>query len=462
AQPGGAEDSRLVALAERLGGVLLSEIYDDVTLDDAPYFSALYGPARHGIVVQDLSAVRELLPELVDDCPEDLYLIEGDPQSFDDSVFETQELEGAVVVQISERQLRYSRFPAVPLFGRAARESRLETLRAEREELAERYATLSFDVQKLQRLHQAFSRFVGEHLAVAFESDPEEEIRLLNQQRSDIERELAQADAIEKQLRTSQEQLREQLNLLNRLVPLTALLADEDLIDRTEVLREELDAALEAQRYIQQYGAQLQQLEPLLSVLQNDPQQQDSLQADYQLAQNQQREAKQKLFALSEVVQRRAYFAYADSVGMAGESSGLTEKLREQLAHAEAERSRQRDRLRQLQSQHSQYHQVFASLRSSHDAKRDMLAELEQEMQDIGVRADADAEARARSRRDELHAQLSNNRQRCSQLEKQIATLEAEMDGQQKRLRKLEREYLSLRQQVVQAKAEWCAVLRLA
>nr|WP_279162073.1 chromosome partition protein MukB [Plesiomonas shigelloides] len=462
AQPGGAEDSRLVALAERLGGVLLSEIYDDVTLDDAPYFSALYGPARHGIVVQDLSAVRELLPELVDDCPEDLYLIEGDPQSFDDSVFETQELEGAVVVQISERQLRYSRFPAVPLFGRAARESRLETLRAEREELAERYATLSFDVQKLQRLHQAFSRFVGEHLAVAFESDPEEEIRLLNQQRSDIERELAQADAIEKQLRTSQEQLREQLNLLNRLVPLTALLADEDLIDRTEVLREELDAALEAQRYIQQYGAQLQQLEPLLSVLQNDPQQQDSLQADYQQAQNQQREAKQKLFALSEVVQRRAYFAYADSVGMAGESSGLTEKLREQLAHAEAERSRQRDRLRQLQSQHSQYHQVFASLRSSHDAKRDMLAELEQEMQDIGVRADADAEARARSRRDELHAQLSNNRQRCSQLEKQIATLEAEMDGQQKRLRKLEREYLSLRQQVVQAKAEWCAVLRLA
>ncbi|MGL4458610.1 MAG: chromosome partition protein MukB, partial [Plesiomonas shigelloides] len=293
-------------------------------------------------------------------------------------------------------------------------------------------------------------------------SDPEEEIRLLNQQRSDIERELAQADAIEKQLRTSQEQLREQLNLLNRLVPLTALLADEDLIDRTEVLREELDAALEAQRYIQQYGAQLQQLEPLLSVLQNDPQQQDSLQADYQQAQNQQREAKQKLFALSEVVQRRAYFAYADSVGMAGESSGLTEKLREQLAHAEAERSRQRDRLRQLQSQHSQYHQVFASLRSSHDAKRDMLAELEQEMQDIGVRADANAEARARSRRDELHAQLSNNRQRCSQLEKQIATLEAEMDGQQKRLRKLEREYLSLRQQVVQAKAEWCAVLRLA
>ncbi|MCE1915242.1 hypothetical protein LWT70_25285, partial [Enterobacter hormaechei] len=50
-QPSGAEDSRMIALAERFGGVLLSEIYDDITIDDAPYFSALYGPARHGIVV---------------------------------------------------------------------------------------------------------------------------------------------------------------------------------------------------------------------------------------------------------------------------------------------------------------------------------------------------------------------------------------------------------------------------
>lgn len=49
-QPGGAEDARLNTLAERFGGVLLSEIYDDVGLDDAPYFSsALYGPSRNAI-----------------------------------------------------------------------------------------------------------------------------------------------------------------------------------------------------------------------------------------------------------------------------------------------------------------------------------------------------------------------------------------------------------------------------
>ena len=91
-QPGGSEDPRLNALAERFGGVLLSEIYDDVGLDDAPYFSALYGPSRNAIVVPDLSLISDQLAGL-EDCPEDLYLIEGDPQSFDDSVFSVDELE---------------------------------------------------------------------------------------------------------------------------------------------------------------------------------------------------------------------------------------------------------------------------------------------------------------------------------------------------------------------------------
>lgn len=115
-QPGGSEDPRLNALAERFGGVLLSEIYDDVGLDDAPYFSALYGPSRNAIVVPDLSLISEQLAGL-EDCPEDLYLIEGDPQSFDDSVFSVDELEKAVVVKIADRQWRYSRFPELPLFA---------------------------------------------------------------------------------------------------------------------------------------------------------------------------------------------------------------------------------------------------------------------------------------------------------------------------------------------------------
>jgi chromosome partition protein MukB len=459
-QPSGAEDSRMIALAERFGGVLLSEIYDDVTIDDAPYFSALYGPARHAIVVPDLSGIRDQL-EGLDDCPEDLYLIEGDPQSFDDSVFAVEEMSGAVLVKSGERQWRYSHFPQVPLFGRAARENRLETLNKERETLSERYANLSFDVQKIQRVHQAFSRFIGSHLAVAFDADPEVDIRTLNGRRGELERALNAHESSNQQQRQQYEQAKDAYSMLNKLQPRVGLLCDETLVDRVEELREELEEAQESARFIQQHSASLTKLEPLVAVLQSDPEQHEQLKEDYAQAQHAQRLAKQQAFSLTEVVQRRAHFGYTDSAGMLTENSDLNDKLRQRLEHAEAERTRARDQLRQHQAQFAQYSQVLASLKSSFDAKRDMLKELGQELQDIGVQADANAEARAKLRRDELHTALSTNRSRCNQLEKQITFCEAEMDNLQKKLRKLERDYHQSREQVVTAKAGWCAVMRL-
>ncbi|QTL38665.1 chromosome partition protein MukB [Xenorhabdus budapestensis] len=459
-QPSGAEDSRLLALAERFGGVLLSEIYDDITIDDAPYFSALYGPARHAIVVPDLSLVRSHL-EALEDCPEDLYLIEGDPQSFDDSVFHFEEQENAVLVKSSDRQWRYSRYPEVPLFGRAARENRLEALSLERDTLAERYATLSFDVQKIQRAHQAFSRFVGKHLSVAFDNDPEVEIRSLNQRRTELERELSQFEDQTQQHQQKQSQIKESLSALNRLIPQVTILLDETLIDRVETVREELSEAQDAARFLQQHGSALSKLEPLVSVLQNDPQQHEQLQRDYETAKHSQIKAKQQAFALSEVVQRRAHFSYSDSAGMLSENSDLNDKLRQRLEHAESDRRRAREQLRQQQSQCAQFSQVLASLKSSYDTKRDMLQELEQEMKEIGVQADANAESRARERRDQLHTAVQTNRSRINQLEKQIAFCEAEMENLQKKLRKSERDYCLKREQVVSSKAGWCAVMRL-
>lgn len=196
-------------------------------------------------------------------------------------------------------------------------------------------------------------------------------------------------------------------------------------------------------------------------MLQSDPEQHEQLQADYQQAQQQQRNARQQAFALTEVVQRRAHFSYDDSASMLNGKNDLSDKLRQRLEQAEGERSRSRDRLREHQAQLTQYSQVLASLKSAYDAKRDMLKELQQEMQDIGVQADSSAEERARVRRDELYTALSHNRARRNQLEKQLTFCEAEMDNLQKRLRQLERQYHQVREQVVSAKAGWCTVLRL-
>ena len=352
----------------------------------------------------------------------------------------------------------------LPLSGsavvRRARENRLEVLHAERETLAERYATLSFDVQKTQRSHQAFSRFIGTHLAVAFDADPEAEIRGLNARRGEIERALNNHEAQNQQQRQQYEQAKEGISALNRLMPLVSLLNDETLQDRVDEIREELEEAQDAARHIQQHGVSLAKLEPLLSVLQSDPQQHEQLQQDYAQAQSVQRQAKQQAFALTEVVQRRAHFSYTDSAGMQNANNDLNDKLRQRLEQAETERARAREQLRQYQTQFTQYSQVLASLKSSYDAKRDMLKELSQELVDIGVQADANAEARARaSRRTACGAE---QQPRSPQSAGETADLLRSRNGRPaEETAQAGTRLSSAARAVVTAKAGWCAVMRL-
>ncbi len=79
----------------------------------------------------------------------------------------------------------------MPLFGRAARESRIESLHAEREVLSERFATLSFDVLPENSASASGSSACrGVPSGMSSRSDPEAEIRQLNSRRVELERAL--------------------------------------------------------------------------------------------------------------------------------------------------------------------------------------------------------------------------------------------------------------------------------
>ncbi len=461
ASPGGSNDPRLKGLADTLGGVLLSEIYDDITIEDAPYFSAMYGPARHAIVVSDLSGLKEKLVEL-DDCPEDLYIIEGDVDAFDDSSFNADELEGAVCVQLNERQLRYSRFPEIPLFGRAAREQRLELLREERDEVVEKHAKASFDAQKLQRLYASFNDFVAKHIHVAFNADPEAAIADLRDKRSNAQRQSAELEAKEQQQRSQIQMSKQALAQLGKLAPLMRYLEDDTLEARHEELEEKLSKLNEAKSYVSQHQKALDKLEGMVNALEADPEQFDNLQAQYNDADQALQQLKKQIFAVADLVERRQYFAYADSVDLLNKSSELSEQLKAKLVQAEAQRTSSREALKQAQGQMNQYNQVLASLKSSHQAKLETVQEFKQELQEYGVTADETAFERAERRKEELHERLHTSRARKSEFERTITSTELEMKSVAKRLKKVQKEYAELRKFVVNAKAGWCAVLRLA
>ncbi|MCX8648840.1 chromosome partition protein MukB [Gilliamella sp. B2776] len=463
-QPSGVDDGRLSALAERFNGVLLSEIYEDVTIDDAPYFSAVYGPSRQAIVVPDLSLVKAQLETLTaseEDYPEDIYFIEGDPSSFDDNVFDCEEMNKAVLVKTGDRQWRFSSFPKVPLFGRAAREVYLEKLSVEREQLYERYATASFDLQKLQRIEQNVGKFIGQYLAVAFDIDPEAEAQKLVARSVEVERLLSSQETIDKQNQQQVSSYKEQLSTVNRLVAQIHLLADDDLADRIDDLREQVVEAQEAVQYVNRNRNTVSELEPIVAVLQSDPEQNEALHKQYNIIKEQQQIIRQQVFALTEVIQRRVHFSYEDSADMLGENTDLNEKLRSRLEVVEAQRAKSRSQMQHYQDKYNQYNQTFASLKSAFETKQDMLNELLKEIKQIGVKADTITEERAKIRRNEIHQKLNDNRLECLSLEKQLIMCEGEMTQMQKRLNQISREYKQLREQVVQAKAGWRLVLRL-
>lgn len=192
------------------------------------------------------------------------------------------------------------------------------------------------------------------------------------------------------------------------------------------------------------------------------------MQADWQDAQeaacslSQHKKAPDQLEPLTEMVQRRTHFSYSDAAGMLSENINLNDKLSQRLERAEAEGSQGRDVRRAHQPQLTHFSQVKASLKSSYEAKQDMLKELMKKLHDIGAQTDANAEAHPRERLDQLHMVLPQNRGRRNQLEKQLTFYEAEMDALQKKLRKMERDYYQTREKVVSARAGLCAVRRLA
>ena len=461
ASPGGSNDPRLKGLADSIGGVLLSEIYDDITLEDAPYFSAMYGPARHAIVVSDLSGIKDKLVEL-DDCPEDLYLIEGDIDAFDDSSFNAEELSGAVCVQLNQRQMRYSRFPQIPLFGRAAREQRLELLREERDEVVEQHAKAAFDSQKLQRLYRSFNEFVAQHLQVAFDADPEQQLLIARDALNQITRQLADIETQQQQQVSQRRVSKQALALLDSMAANLRLLSEADLSERMQELNDKLAQLVQAKAWLAQHAKTIAQLAPIASALELDPEQFDALERDYHQADSALQHLKAQMFALADLIERRHYFTYADSVDLLNQSSELSEQLKGKLLQAETLRDRYRAERKQAQAQFNQYNQVLASLKSAYQAKQETVQEFQLELQEFGIQADDSALQRAQLRCDELHERLHTSRRRKSDYERTITSTEIEIKSLVKRLKKLEKDYQTLRTFVVNAKAGWCAVLRLA
>lgn len=458
---GGEVDERLSRVSEQLDGVLLADVYDDISIDDAPYYSALYGPARAAIVVADLEAAAERLKNL-DDLPDDIYLIQGNPESFDEDLLEARELGSALVVCSSERQWRFSRLPTVPLFGRAAREQRVDMLESERESLIDAYASAAFEQQKHSRTYHHFSQFIAEHLNVAFLADPEAELELL--QAKSREWQSQQQDAQQRLLqgRQMQDTARAVSALLQRLRPLVHLLDNKAEDDRLALARQEYEALQQAEAFLAQKGQWLVELENQVHLLREDPQSLDSLQTAADDAEQALTQVRRQSFALDELLARSSHFAYQDAEAMLGQTSEISERLKNKLADAELARRQLTESVAQILTRFTDATQVKTALQSSLDAKRQTLGEFEQELSALGLAVTPDMEDQARLHKRDIEEQLVRTRTRRTQSEAQFQVCRRDIDSIQARLVHEGKDYRQARKLLIQHKQNWTRVLRLA
>ncbi len=131
---------------------------------------------------------------------------------------------------------------------------------------------------------------------MAFESDPEAEIRQLNSRRVELERALSNHENDNQQQRIQFEQAKEGVTALNRILPRLNLLADDSPADRVDEIRERLDEA-RSRAFCSAVWQSTGETGADRSVLQSDPEQFEQLKEDYAYSQQMQRDARQQAFA---------------------------------------------------------------------------------------------------------------------------------------------------------------------
>lgn len=459
---GGSDaDPRLVALCEQLGGTLLADVYDDIAVEDAPYYEALYGPARNGIVVADPQAALQQLQAL-ESCPADVYLIQGNPDAFDEDMLHATELDNAIWVKNGERQLRYSRFSTEPLFGRAAREAKIAQLNLELETVNDQYAESAFTQQKQSRLYHQLSEFVSQGMQHAFGTDPEAELEQLAAEQASIEAALARTAGELSQWQAKREQLREQQTVLHRLLPLADHLSEQGADAQLAAATVEQEALAEARDFMAVHGQKLGRLAEQVQVLRQDPAQFEHLQQQVLAVEAELTEARARTYALTQLVARLPHLAYADAEQLLDQSSAMNDSLKAKLVQAEEARRKAALKLEQLSGRLTDALQARTALVTGHEARNQTLNEFQQEFAALGIELSEDMEEKALAAKRERENELVHTRSKRSQTEAQRQVTHREIESLSQRLSKDGQGYFAARKALVSHKANWAKVVRLA
>ncbi|WP_422450605.1 chromosome partition protein MukB [Endozoicomonas sp. ALB091] len=381
------ELQQLQKLAEMTGGVVISDYFDndDISLEEAAWLEAKFGPLRHAIQVRDISKAATIIRE-ESDRPDHVWLLGGTPgASFSEEEYLHTPLEqkedGSVLVEIASNVARLSREPEFPTIGRLAREKEQERLRQQEEQLLDQLQELAIGKRQLEKCQQLLDQLSAKSQWLGVQKPP------VNELTGQLEQLEAQVESLTVDLADAEQQktsLNGVVRCLEQWQTSAWLLNDDPDRQSLEALHEQLQSATDAKAWVDKHQQTIRQLNEHRFYIQQPPVENlDALRAELEQLKQQLSHYHQQKDLLTSAMDKAPNLRFAESVARQEEKENLQNQLRNEYETKQQQEQRQNQYATQLREQCHSLEKSIHSINALLSQNSHQQSELKRQIFDI-------------------------------------------------------------------------------
>ncbi|OED40318.1 hypothetical protein ACH42_16880 [Endozoicomonas sp. (ex Bugula neritina AB1)] len=432
------ELQQLQRLAELTGGTVISDYFDndDISLEEAAWLEAKFGPLRHALQVRDTTKAAALIREETDR-PEHIWLLAGEPgSSFSEDDYLTandnQIEDGNVLVNMSDTIARLSREPEFPTIGRLAREKEQQRLNQLGEDLLDQRQELAVQLQQLEKRQQKLDQLASLQHWLNQDEPPVEVIE------EQLEELTLQQEAVIHKLQQTQltlTSLNDSLKVLHKWQNAAYLLNDDPTQESVESIQTRLTAAEKANEWLNANQHALQVIEQSRIHIEQPPAEDfDQLRAQLKLLNDELSQLGQKQALLEDATGKMPDLRFKISLSRRDETESLQNTLKEEHQHKELQRQTLFSQVEQLKAQSTTQQVRIAEEGTRLKEKENSLYLIDQQIKEIPLPWKEDLEANCRQYLISVRVEKEDLNHQFTELSNELVKVTSEYNAIEKHL----------------------------
>ena len=386
-QTGSKEISGINSMKEQIGGALVADFLEDISIEEAPLIEAKYGPLCDAVIVSDVKQAAKNMAHF-EKRPDQVWLIEGniDEESFAEDDYLTDEgtYFDSILVKMGNVN-RLSRLPTHPIICAKARQNEVQRLRTHLNVLQDGIENQTVLINKFENLEKTVQKLwsVAHCLSLP---DPSSKLKQIESEKKEL---IRLSTNLERQIRANAELLEK---FEKDWQALNANAKNAGLLDRTTLAEEVLQArdnyqsAYESQVWLKQHGNDIQRLRTIKGSLETlPPKNLEQLRQDFENASQAVKTLSHQRACLDNLCANLPHFKYADAESNIKKKSGFQEELQGKLGNTKTEILQARSKLELIRSAVSTNEKAIAGYDATLKQLNENLFQLQQEMKETGI-----------------------------------------------------------------------------